>query len=161
MITPSLATFLVTLLNITVLFFILRAILFKPVGKFMETRTRKIEDSIAQAEKDKEQAKILLKRYEDRLKNAEVEAEDIIRAAKEAARQEADGIILEGKRQAELYMVSARKQLEAERRSGMAMFKAQAASLVIAAAAKLLKRELTAEDNRQFAEMMLQELGKN
>ncbi|MDR1902954.1 MAG: F0F1 ATP synthase subunit B [Treponema sp.] len=161
MITPSIATFLITLLNITILFFILRAILFKPVSKFMEKRTKKIEDSIAQAERDKAQAKLLVKRYEDQLKNAENEAEEIIRAARETARQQAGSIVKEGKDQAEFYLINARKQFEAERQAGMAAFKAQAAGLVVAAAARLLKRELTTEDNRQFAEMMLQELGKN
>jgi F-type H+-transporting ATPase subunit b len=161
MITPSITTFLITLFNVTILFFILRAILFKPVSKFMESRTKKIKDSIAQVEKDKAQAKFLLKRYEEQLNNAKIEAEEIIRTAKEAARQQADGIVMEGKRQAEFYMANARKQFEAEQRTGMTMFKVQAASLVIAAATKLLKRELTTEDNRQFAEMLLQELGKN
>jgi F-type H+-transporting ATPase subunit b len=161
MITPSIATFLITLLNITLLFFILRAILFKPVSKFMESRTKKIHDSIVHAETDKAQAKLLLKRYEDQLKNAENEAEEIIRTARETARQEADSIVIAGKKQAEFYMANARKQFETERQAGMAVFKAQAAGLVIAVAAKLLRRELTAEDNRRFAEMMLQELGKN
>jgi F-type H+-transporting ATPase subunit b len=161
MITPSIATFLITLINITVLFFILRAVLFKPVSAFMESRTKKISNSIAQAERDKLQAKSLLKRYEEQLKNAENEAEEIIRTAREAAQQQAAAIVIEGKKQAEFYTANARKQFEAERQAGMAAFKVQAAGLVIAATARLLKRELTAEDNRRFAEMMIQELGQN
>ena len=57
MIVPSLTTFLVTIVNITVLFLVLRAFLFKPVTKFMEDRTKKVQDSLDQAEKERAQAK--------------------------------------------------------------------------------------------------------
>ena len=65
MIAFSLSTFLVTILNVGILFFVLRAVLFKPVTKFMQDRTNKIEDAIEQSEKDKNQAKALLTQYEE------------------------------------------------------------------------------------------------
>ncbi|GHU48007.1 hypothetical protein FACS1894200_04270 [Spirochaetia bacterium] len=96
MITPSIVTFLITALNIAVLFFILRRLLFKPVTKFIAERTRRIEDSINQAEKDKAQAKALLAQYEEQLKSAETEVEAILRSAQETAEQEAKDIIQAG-----------------------------------------------------------------
>jgi F-type H+-transporting ATPase subunit b len=158
MLVPSLATFLITLINIGILFLILRAVLFKPVTKFMEDRAKRIEDSITQSEKDKYQAKQLLQQYEERLKAVEGEGEAIIKAAQETARQEADRLIAEAKAAAELLMDNARKQLEAEQRAALAVFKAEAAALVIGASSRLLKRELTAEDSRRQAALFLQEI---
>jgi F-type H+-transporting ATPase subunit b len=152
-------TFFITFINIGVLFFILRAVLFKPVTKFMENRARKIQDAIEQAEKDKNQAKVLLQQYEDRLKSAETEAEGILNAARETARQEADRIISEGKEAAEILLDNGRRQLEAERRTALALFKSEAAALVVAASGRLLRRELTGEDNLGQAALLLQELG--
>jgi F-type H+-transporting ATPase subunit b len=154
-------TFFITLINIGVLFFILRAILFKPVTKFMEDRAKKIQDTIEQAEKDRTQARVLLQQYEARLKTAETEAEGIINAARETAGQEADRIIAEGKKTAETLLVSGRRQMEAEQRTAMALFQTEAAALVVAAAGRLLRRELTGEDKLRQAALLLQELGKN
>ena len=85
LINPNLATFLFTFINIGILFFILRAILFKPVTKFMDNRAKKIQDTIDQTEKEKSQAKKLLEQYEGRLNEAEAEAASIIKTARETA----------------------------------------------------------------------------
>jgi F-type H+-transporting ATPase subunit b len=158
MIVPSLATFLVTIVNITVLFFALRAFLFKPVTKFMADRTKKVQDSLDRAEKEQARAKGLLKQYEDQLQRAEEEAAEILRHARETARTEADRIIAEGKAQAGRLLERGRKQLEAEQRSAMAVFRADAAALVLGASGRLLQRELTGEDDRARAELLLGEL---
>lgn len=157
-------TFVITIVNITVLFFILRAILFKPVTKFMEDRAKRIEDSIEQAGKDKNEAKELLAQYEARLKDAETEAEVIIRDARESARLEAEKILAESRVNAETALVNARKQLETERGAALASFRKEAAALVVAASGRLVGREIGSDDNRQYAELLLEgiaEAGKN
>lgn len=161
MISPNLATFLITIVNIGILFFILRAILFKPVTKFMEDRAKKIHDDIEQAEKDKTQAKLLYQQYEDSLKHAEEESEAIIRSARETAREQADRIVAEGKAEVENLLIAARKRIEAEQKAAMAIFKAEAAALVISASSRLLQRELNQEDTRRYAALLLQEIGKD
>jgi F-type H+-transporting ATPase subunit b len=160
MISPSLATFLVTIVNILFLFFVLRAVLFKPVSKFMADRTKKVEDTLAQAEKEKNQAKQLLASYEERLRQVEGEAETIIRNARENSRQEADRIIAEGKAAAENMIASARSRIETERQAALGMFKAEAAALVVAAASRLLRRDLNQEDNRRLAASLVAEIAQ-
>jgi F-type H+-transporting ATPase subunit b len=153
-------TFFFTFINIGILFFILRAILFKPLTKFMDDRAKKIQTSIEQAEGDKNKARILRNQYEEQLTNAQTEADALINTARETARAEAARIIAEGKQTAETLLLNARKQSEAERRAALALFKAEAAGLVAAASSRLLKREVTGEDNLRFAQELLQELGK-
>ncbi|MDR0589372.1 MAG: F0F1 ATP synthase subunit B [Spirochaetaceae bacterium] len=156
----SWVTFVVTLLNIGILYFILRAILFKPVTQFMEKRTKKIAGDIEQVEQDKNRAKALLRQYEDTLNQARDEADRIIKNARESAREQADGIVAQGKVQAEAIIANARQQIEAEREAAMVKFKAEAAALVLSAASRLLRRELTQEDSRNQAALLLRELGK-
>jgi F-type H+-transporting ATPase subunit b len=158
MIVPSLATFLVTIVNITVLFLALRAFLFKPVTKFMQDRTKKVQDSLDQAEDEKAQAKALLKQHEDQLQRIEEEATEILRVARDNARAEADRIIAEAKAQAERLLEKGRRQLEAEQRAALSVFQADAAALVLGASGKLIRRELTGADNRAQAELLLKEL---
>ena len=151
-------TFIITLINIVILFFILRAILFKPVTKFMADRTRRVQDSIDQAEGEKAAAKKLLEEYENKLKNAETEAGKIIRKARENAEREAKMIVAGGKAEAAGIVVNTRKQLEMEKQAALAKFKAEAAALVVAAAARLVQRELANDDNRRYANLLLDEL---
>jgi F-type H+-transporting ATPase subunit b len=154
-------TFIITLINIAILFFILRAILFKPVTKFMEGRAEKIRNDLEQVEKDKAQAKLLQRQYEEKFRTAGEEADAIILAAHSSAETEAGRIIADSRAAAELLMANTRKQLDAERRAALALFKAEAAALVVAASSRLLAREFNQEDSFRYAGLLLEELGKN
>jgi F-type H+-transporting ATPase subunit b len=158
MLSPSIATFLVTLVNIAILFVILRALLFKPVTKFMADRSRKIEESIAGAESEKAQARQLLEQYQTQLKNADEEAEAIIKSARENAEREAGRIVAEGKDRAEHLISAARIRIDSEQQAALALFKTEAAALVVAAAGRLLMRDLTQEDDRRLAVSLIKEL---
>jgi F-type H+-transporting ATPase subunit b len=159
LVSPNLATFLFTLINIGILFVLLRALLFKRVSKFMEDRTKKIQDTIDQAEKDKTQAKALLLRYEEQLEKAREEAAALIRSARESAGEQAEQIIATGKAEAETLLRNARTRIEADREAALARFRSEAAALVVSASARLLQRELNQEDNRRYAGMILREMG--
>jgi F-type H+-transporting ATPase subunit b len=152
-------TFFFTLINIGTLFFVLRAVLFKPVTRFMEARSKKIQGDIDQAEKDRDEAKSLLAQHEERLKKAEAEGAALIARAREAAEREADGIIRSGRDEAERIVASGRARLETERRAALAQFHSEAAALVIAVSSRLLQRELSGEDSRRAAALLLKELG--
>jgi F-type H+-transporting ATPase subunit b len=161
LINPNLVTFLGTILNIGVLFFLLRLILFKPVTKFMEARAKKIEDTITQTERDKSQTQRLLAQYEARLKTAEAEAEEIIRIARETAASEAARIVAEGKHEAEVMQAKARRQMDAEHETALAQFRTEAVMLVMAVSSRLIGRELQNDDNSRYANMLMNELSSH
>jgi F-type H+-transporting ATPase subunit b len=151
-------TFGITIANLVILFFILKAVLFKPLTKFMEARSAKIQGDIDQAAKDREQAKILLERYENKLKEAHAESDAIIRNARREASAQAEKIIAEGEERAAALLADAQRRVEMERKAAAALFKAEAAHLVIAAASRLIQRDLNQEDARGFATLLLKEL---
>jgi len=150
-------TFFITIINITILTFVLRAILWKPVTKFMAERAERVKESIAQSEKDKLNARDLLAKYEAQLKTAETEAQAIISRAREQAEAEAEKIIAEGRASADEVMASAKRQLEVERKAALAVFRQEAAELVVTATGSLVGREIKSEDNRQYAALLLDE----
>ena len=152
-------SFFFTLINIAVLFIVLRAILFKPVTKFMEGRTAKIAAEIENAAKERDEAKSLRLMYDEKVKNAGTEAAQLAKEAREAAEKQAALIISDAKVQAEGIVEGARKQILAERQAAFAAFRAEAAALVVAAAGRLLRRDFSGEDARAHAEFVLRELG--
>ncbi|MDR1869391.1 MAG: ATP synthase F0 subunit B [Treponema sp.] len=151
-------TFIITIINITVLFLILRKILFKPVTKFMADRANRVQESIDQAEKDRAQAKALLADYEEKLKNADAEAQKILKNMRENAERQSDMIVAEGKKEAANIVAATRKQLDAEYQAALAKFRLEAAALVIAASAKLVAKDFSSDDNRRYVNMLLDEL---
>jgi len=151
-------TFVITIINIAILFLILRKLLFKPVTKFMADRAKRVQDSLDQAEKDRAQAKALYKEYEDKLKKADAEAGEIIRTARDNANLEAKKIIEGGKAEAEEILSAARKQIEADRQAAVAKLRFETAALVMSASSKLAARELSRDDNKRYVNMLLDEL---
>ena len=151
-------TFFITIINILVLFFVLRAILFKPVSKFIRDRTQKIQDDIDKAEKDRRESKQLREQFEKKLVDADSAAEDILKNAREHAAAEAERIREEGRREAERLLAAARNQAEAERQAAMSLFRAEAAALVVQAAGALVRREFGGEEQLRFARETLKEL---
>ena len=151
-------TFIITIINIIFLYFVLKLILFKPVSKFLAKRAAGIQGSIDKAKQDNEEAQKLLNRYQELLKKADAEAEEIIREAKKVARIEAERIIDGGRSAAETIVSNGHKQIETERQAMATRFNLEAAALVLAASARLMQRELTGDDNRRFASMLIDEL---
>jgi len=154
-------TFFITILNIGVLYLILRAILFKPVTKFMENRTQKIKGELEQAAREKERAEALRKQYEASIQSAEDEGERIIKEAREMAQKQAQTIVDQGKIDAENLLKAAKVQIEAERRVQALAFQEQAATLILSATGRLLGREVNAEDAQKAAQQFVSELGMN
>ncbi|MDR0663398.1 MAG: ATP synthase F0 subunit B [Spirochaetaceae bacterium] len=152
-------SFFFTLVNIAVLFIVLRAILFKPVTKFIADRTAKVQNDVETAAKDRAEAKSLRQLYEEKMKALDRTAALDAKKIREAAEKQASDIIKDSRLQAERIVEAARKQILSERQAAFTAFKAEAASLVIAAAGRLLRRDFSGEDARAHAELVLRELG--
>jgi len=151
-------TFFITLFNIILLTFILRAVLFKPVSKFMAERAKRVQDSIAEAKIDRAKAQELLDSYQEKLKTAEAEAEEIMKSAREKGRAQADRIVADGKIAAEALVADACRQIDSERQKALARFGMEAVALVMTASSRLAQREFSGDDNRRYAGMLLDEL---
>jgi F-type H+-transporting ATPase subunit b len=158
-------TFFITIINIVILFLILKVVLFKPVTKFMAERALKVQNSINKAEEDKAAAQNLLAQYEAQLKAAGAEAEGIIRTAREQAGAESERILAESRAEAERIAGVAQAKLEADRLAAITLFKAEAAALVVNAAGRLLRRELAGAEQQRYAAEALEQIaldaGKN
>jgi F-type H+-transporting ATPase subunit b len=152
-------TFFFSLLNIVILFVILRKTLFKPISKFMLARTEKIKGEMEQAAKNMEEAKNLRQTYEEKMRRAGDDAMEAARKIRIAAEQRAEEVISAGKAQAESIVESGRNQIEAERRAAYTAFKTEASALVVQAAARLLQREFSGEDAHRRAAALIEELG--
>jgi F-type H+-transporting ATPase subunit b len=151
--------FLIVALNLIVLYLFLKWILFKPVTKFMEDRTKSIKDSIDNAEKAKVDAADLRQQYELKLRTAMDEAEKIISDSNVRANKEYDFILNTAKQDAQGVMTKAREEIERERVHMLKEIKNQVASLALAAATKVIEANMDTVSNRALVDKFIDEEG--
>lgn len=151
--------FLMALVNLIILYVVLRKVLFQPVMNFMNNRTKSIEDSIADAEKQKSEAIEMKASYEEQLKTAKVESKRIIDAAVTKAETQQANILAEAQLQAEELLTKTRKEIELEREQMLKDVRNELAGLAFAAASKILEANMDTESNRQIVDKFLDEAG--
>jgi F-type H+-transporting ATPase subunit b len=93
-------TFLITVINISILYFLLRKFLWKPLRTFMEERTEKIRRDTTEASSVKRAAEEMRQRYDDLLLNADSEAEWVLRDAEDRAGERSRQIIAAAEKEA-------------------------------------------------------------
>lgn len=147
------------IINIIVLFLLLKKFLFKPVTEIMEKRKSLIEESLKDAQDSKNQADELKAQYENALRDAKEEAVSIVKEAKAKAQAEYDKKIDAASKDAKTIVENAGKTIDLEREKAVRSAKGEIASLALAAAAKVVEKETDAESNRKLLDDFLSEAG--
>lgn len=152
-------TFIWVIVNLFVLYMILKRVLFKPVTKLMEERTNSIKRDLDNAEKSKADAAFLKQKYEDMLKSVRGKADKILTEARERAEREYTSTLAAAKKDSEVILEKARAQIEAERQQMLKDTRNQVAGLALAAAAKVLEANMDNEANRVLVDKFIDEAG--
>ena len=133
-----------TVVDVLILYVLLRKFLFKPIQNVLDQRQKMIEADIAAANTSKTEAAAALTTAQDKLRNVDNEAA----ARREAYEKQADEIVAAGK-----------AAVEIERQNKLREADAQATALARSMCEKLLKHNLTAQDDDQLLDDLLQKAG--
>ena len=146
-----------TVINVLILFILLRIFLFKPINKMKADRTRTIQDNLDSAEKAKAEAEELRQQYEESISEAKEEANRIIMKAHDDAETERARIIQSSHEEADEIVNAASETIENERRRVLQQAQSQIADLAIEAASKIVGANLDDEKNRRLVDEFLSE----
>jgi F-type H+-transporting ATPase subunit b len=152
-------TFLITIVNITFLFIVLKKVLFGPVTKFMEDRTLKIKRDIDSAKNSADRAATLEAEYGVKLKAIDAEAQKILQAARERAKQDYNTILSDAKAETARMIDTARIEIENERRESKSALLRETADISILAASRVIRENLDSGKNRELVEAFLETAG--
>ena len=152
-------TFLITIVNITFLYLVLRKVLFGPVTKFMEARTNKIQKDLEMAKLANQRADALEAEFKEKMKLAREEGDKIIKASREKAEQEYAAILAKAKLDADKVISNSRKALDDELRVAEGFLRKETAEISIKAASKLLEENLDTDKNRKLIEKFIESAG--
>ncbi len=151
---PVLLTQVVTFI---ILLGLLYLVAYKPLMKMMDERSRKIKESVEQAEAMKEQAASAGEEVKKQLAAAGKEGQERIARAMRAGedvKQKARG---EAKQEAEALIARARTEIQRERDEAIGELREEFADLTVLAAEKVIDRSLDKEAHRQLIDKVLEE----
>lgn len=129
---------LFAIINIIVLFLLLRKFLIKPVRNIMEKRDEMIRSGLENARKSQSDAELMKQEYEEKLKNAGDISAGIISDAKKEAEARSKNILDEANAKADNILSSARENAETAKIKAVSEAKEQIADLAAEMARKLV-----------------------
>ena len=153
--TPHGGLMIWTLIIFALLYFVLRRYAFPAITAAVEAREKALEDAIAGAKRDREEAQRLLAEQRAQLEGSRGEAQKLIADARAAGdKMRADMLEQTRQQQAEL-LERARRDIDAERERAIADLRREAVDLALAGASKVIERNLDDAANRQLVESFL------
>lgn len=150
---------LISLLNLVILFFILKKLLFKPVRKLFAERQAELEHQYAAADAAEQQALAHRSEWEKKLKSADEEAEAVLRDATDTAKRRAEQITEEAAVKADGIVRRAQAEAELERKKAAEGIKREIVDVSAALAEKMLEREVKVEDHRAMIDSFIDTIG--
>ena len=148
----NLSDVIIHIVNVLVLFVLLRVILFIPVNRFLTARTDRVSKQLKEAEEIKADAEKLKTDYEQQMKTYEEDGRMIIRDSQTKANQEAALILEEARKEAEKLVSEANTRIANEKALAVAEARSEIALLATDIAGRILKREISTTDNKLIAE---------
>ena len=128
-----------TVVNVLIMYALLRKFLFKPVQDVLDKRQKMVDDELANAQDAKTKAEAALAAANDKLHNVDVEAAARREESAQQAEKQKDQLLAEAQRQAD----------------------AQIADLTRTMCAKVLERNLTQQDDARMLDDLLQKAGES
>ncbi|MBO7310123.1 MAG: F0F1 ATP synthase subunit B [Clostridia bacterium] len=150
---------LISLVNLILLFLILKKFLFKPVSKMLEKRQSEIDEQYAVAEQKENDAQEAKQKWEEKLSEAKGEADSIMQTATENAKNRGNKIIAEAQEKADGIVRTAQTEAELERRKAMDGIKREIVEVSEALTEKMLEREINTEDHRTLIDSFIEKIG--
>jgi F-type H+-transporting ATPase subunit b len=140
------------IINIVVLFLLLRLLIYKPVRAFMSEREDKISKQLNDAQAAHQEVETMQLQCSAQLNEAKEQASQVVRNSEEKASKAADSILEGARKEAGSILENARKQAEEDRRRAIASMQEEVANLAMEMAGRILRREVRLEDNRAVIE---------
>ncbi len=150
---------LISLVNLLILFLILKKFLYKPVNNMLKKRREEIDGEYAAAKEANASANKTKAELEERLSGAKMQAEGIVKEAADAAEIRGDKIIADAKAQAADIIKQAESAAELTAKKAQDDIKTQIVDISTAISEKMLEREINADDHKALIDSVISKIG--
>ncbi len=155
---PDPGLFLWTILTFMVLLGLLAKFAWNPLLELLDRREEMIRQSLDDAEGAKQELQRLQQESKEILSKARVEAQSILAQTRSEAEKLKGEIKQKAKAEADSILRDAEKQIQVETEKAIAVLKNEVVDLSLMVASKLIKRNLSKEDNQSLIEESLKQV---
>ena len=150
---------LVSLLNLVILFLLIKKFLYKPVKKMLQERQATIDKQYSDAEDAKNKAIADQKAYEEKLSAAKTEADGVILAAVDTAKAREKEILAEAKQKAEGIVTKAESDAKLAILKAEDSIRREIIDVSTLLTEKVLEREISDQDHKNFIDSFIDNIG--
>ena len=154
-------TAIFTLVNLLVLFIVMKKYLFGPVKKMIDDRQQEIDGLYADANQSKADAAELKDQYETRLAEANEEKEEILRNAYRKAQLREEEILREAQDKAAQTLKRADEQIELEKKRALNEIKDDVSTMAVDIASAVLARDIREREHTALIDSFIETLGES
>ncbi|MFQ6614335.1 MAG: F0F1 ATP synthase subunit B [Fidelibacterota bacterium] len=155
---PDPGLFIWTIITFLVLLYVLAKFAWKPLLAMLDKREALIRESLANAEKARTDLERIQEESEAMLAKAREDAQDIVRKGKETADKIKSDLLASAEDKARQIRQDAEVQIEAAKDQALVEIKAEVVDLSVRIAGKLIRKNLSPEDNQALIEQSIQQL---
>lgn len=148
-----------SMIAVFVLFLLLSYILFNPVRDMLKKRQEMVQETKDTANREKADALQLKAEYDEKIKNAEAEVEEILTQARKRALKNEKVIVDEAKEEAARIIANANVQVELEKKKAMDDLKQEVVAIAAMMAGKMVTVSMDEETKNRLIEDTLKEMG--
>ena len=153
----NLPTLLTQVVTFIILLVILRFVAYKPIMRMLDERSRRVKESMEQAESVKEQSARAEEELKKQLGEASREGQERIARAVKAGEEVKQKAQEEAKKEAETLLGRARAEIQRERDEAIGEVRREFADLTVLAAGKVIEKSLDKEEHRELIDKVLEE----
>ena len=153
-------TIVISLLNLLILFLLVRKFLFKPVKKIFAQRKEEVDKIYKEASDANDAAQADKEYYLARKEAAEEEAEELVRKAALEAKKTGDEIVRDAKSEADALRAKAERDIKQEQIKALNEAKDEIAAISLEIAEKIVGREISSEDQKKYVNELVDDLNE-
>ena len=155
---PDPGLFIWTIATFLVLFYLLRKYAWRPLLTALEERQETIRKSLDDADQAKQELDRLNKESAQIIAEARAEAQAIVAKSRAAAETVREGLKKKAKEEADALVRGAQRQIQLETARVIQQIRHEVVDLSLAVASKLIKKNLTQEDNDALIQESLRQI---
>ncbi|MBR5410662.1 MAG: F0F1 ATP synthase subunit B [Clostridia bacterium] len=150
---------IINIVNILILFFVTKKLLYKPVRNYLAARREKELAALTGAQEAKKEAEEAKARCDALLADAEKEKETLLSGAKAEAKAAAEALLADARTEADEVLRKAGENAEAEKARVLRDADREIGLTAVELAGKILGREVSDEDERRLIDDFFKHLG--
>ena len=144
-----------TLIIFLLLFLSLTKLAFKPITAAVEAREKTLEDALASAKRDRDEAAKLLADHRAQLDAARGEAQKLLADARATAEKMRNDMIEKARAEEQATVERAVAEIQREKERAVADLRREAVEMAIAGASRVIEENLDSQKNRKLVETFL------